>query len=120
MEIYTTHPALDLVETDIIKALKTRAGNRPYAMIGDKKMLFPAHEYVLSLHQSGDMVAFLCLLVIWSESIELSPVLDIHLVGGSPVCMRREKGVFRADYLTLEICCESWMVFGQSFNIISL
>jgi len=76
MEIYAAYRPLNLVEADVVKALKTGSSNRSHSVIRDQKMFLPPHEDVLSLrHPRYVKVALPGLLLKWPESRELCPVL---------------------------------------------
>jgi len=50
MEVDTFNATRDLIEGDVIEALKTGPTYRPHGVIRYKKVLFPAHEQMLLLH----------------------------------------------------------------------
>lgn len=62
MKVDSGHSPFDLVETDIIKALKTSTGYSSHAMVRDEEILLPPHKDVLALCEIpvGE-IGFLCL-----------------------------------------------------------
>lgn len=105
VEVNPTNLAPDLVETDVVKALKARPIDRPHPVIGHEEMLLPAHEDRLLVRQiHGNIATLTRLLLERPEGGELSPMREIDLVRRSPRRVLRDEAVFRADYLALEIC----------------
>jgi hypothetical protein len=49
MEVNPTNTPINLIETDVIKPLETRARNSLHAMIRHEEVFFPAHEDVFAL-----------------------------------------------------------------------
>lgn len=49
VEIYPAHRPRRLVEADVIESFEARSSDRFDTVVGYKKVLFPAHEEVLSL-----------------------------------------------------------------------
>ncbi len=76
MEVYSANSPLNLVEADIVEALKAGTGDCSHSVIWDQEVLLPSHKDVLSLCHPGYVkVAFPGLLLKWPESREFGPVL---------------------------------------------
>jgi len=76
MEVYAAYCPLNLVEANIVKALKTGSSDRSHSVIRDQKVFLPSHEDVFSLRHSRNVkVALPGLLLKRPESGELCPML---------------------------------------------
>lgn len=69
------YDTLDLVEADVVEALEAGTVDRPHAMVGNKEVLLPPHEYVFFLQVLLNCeVALLGLLCVRPERGKLGPV----------------------------------------------
>ena len=105
MEINPTDTPINLIETNVIKALETRARDRLDAVVGYEEVFFPAHEDVLAL-----------LVVLEREGRrfgrfgqrapgrEARPVLQVDFFRGAPGGVGGFEEVFWADDFAFEEC----------------
>lgn len=77
--------SFDLVKTDIVEALETGTGYCAHAMVGDEKVLLPAHEDVIALGEIpiGE-IRFFGLSGQRTPCRESGPVVHICLLGRTP------------------------------------
>lgn len=115
VEIYTAHTTFLLVEADVVEALETGAVDSPDAVIGDEKMFFPPHKYVLPLgkvrYRDGP---FAHLLSVRPERRELAPVAEVDLLRRAPGVVFRDETVLASDDLAFEIGRQGRIVFCQA------
>ena len=112
MEIDPLNGALDLIEADVVKSLKTCTVDLANPMIRHQEFLLPAHKHVLAVCAILVMeVGFLGLLCKGSPSGKACPVLHVLFVAGAPVLMPSLEGIFWTNDLTFEECSECSM-FG--------
>lgn len=115
MEINPAHIASDLIEADIVEPFKTRTQDLTHAVIWHQKRFLPAHEDVLALRAVFIVkVGFLGLFCEWAPRREARPVLHVGFVGRTPRGMASLEGVLGPNNLTFEVCCQGWMIGGES------
>lgn len=115
VEVDSTHFALDLVEADIVEALKAGPGDRAYAVVRDEEMLLPTHENVLPLRNITDHHRALArLLLEWAEGVELAPMAEIDLVGGAPALVAGDEAIFGANDFALKVCRQGGVILGEA------
>ncbi len=118
MEIYAANRTLALIETDIVKAFKARPANSAYTVIRYQEVLLPPHKYVISLCQTLNVqVSLPRLLLEWTKSVELCPMLQINFISRAPVFVLCEKRIFGPDNLAFEIGSKGWMVLRKSCSM---
>lgn len=106
MKINPADLPLELVETNIIEALKTGSGNGPNPVIRHQEMFLPSHKDVLSLcYIRNSHWTFACMLLKRPKRIELCPMAKINPHVRPPVLMLGEEAVFRSDNFSFEIGC---------------
>jgi hypothetical protein len=105
MEVNPTNTPINLIETNIIKALETGTRDRFHAVVRHEEVFFPAHEDVLALLvilqcEGGRFGGF----GQRAPGREASPVLEVDFLRGAPggVCGFEE--VFGADDFAFEEC----------------
>ena len=115
MEIDPGHRSFYLVKTDIVEALETRARYCPHAMIGNKEVFLPAHEYVITLSEIpvGE-IWFLCPSGQRSPCLESCPMVHICFLGRTPWFMASFERVFGSDDFAFEEGRQSGMIFRQA------
>lgn len=115
VKVYPAHFTLDLVEADIVEALKAGATDGAHSVIGDQEMFFPPHENVLTLRHITDAHRSLSSLFLkGAERRKLAPVVEVDFVGGTPGIVVCEKVVFGADDLAFKVCRQSRMIFSEA------
>lgn len=115
MKVDAANSARNLVEADVIEALKTGAGDGPHPVVGHQEILLPSHENVFPL--SKVLIAEIRSLGLLCEGPprgKAAPVLHVHLLVGTPFWMLGLEGVLRSDYLAFKICCEGWVIVGEA------
>lgn len=77
--------SFDLVKTDIVEALETSSGYCAHAMVGDQKVLLPAHEDMIALGEIpiGE-IRFFGLSGQRSPCWKPSPVVHVCFLGRTP------------------------------------
>ena len=119
MKVYPAHLPLELVEANVVEALKARSSDGSHAVVRNQEVLFPAHEDVLSLRDVMYSNASLSsLLVKRSKGAELAPVAHVRLVAGSPVFVQRLETILGANDLALEEGRERWMILGEPWTVL--
>lgn len=114
VKIDSTHFSLDLVEADIVEALKTRAGYGTHAVVWHQKVFLPSHEDILPLgHISNGIMTVSRLLLNRPECIEFGPMAHVDLAVGTPTLILSKEAVLGADNLSLKVGGEGWVVLGQ-------
>lgn len=119
VEINAIDLPLDLIKTNIVKSLETRATDGPHPVIRNEEMLFPAHEDMLALcnvfyHNCG---APTCLLGVRSKGGELGPVGQVGLVVGTPAFVFCHEAILVPDDFALEVCSQRGVVVGQPWRV---
>jgi hypothetical protein len=119
VEINAIDLSLDLIKTNIVKTLEARATDSPHPVVGNKEMLFPAHENMLALcyilyHNCGTPT---CLFGVRSKGGELGPVGQIGLIVGPPAFMFCNEAILVPDNLALEVCRQRGVVVGQPWRV---
>ena len=108
MKVNPTHTPHPLIETNIIKPLKTRAANTLHPMIGDEEVLLPAHKQVLPGEVVGEGEG--CGGGFGgagegAEGGEAGPVLQVDFLAAVPGRVGGAEEVFGADDLGGEEGC---------------
>lgn len=115
MKIDPADLPFDLVEADIVEALKACTRDCANPVIGYQEMFLPAHEYVLPF---GDVAhrrrAFLDLLSVRVKCTEPFPMLQICFAICAPAFVVGEKIIFGPDDLAFKICGEGGMVLSEA------
>lgn len=116
MEVNALDAARNLIEADVVKALKARTVDGPHPVVRDQEVFFPTHEEMLLLHpifrnELGPRRVFREGLV----CRESTPVLPVHLLVGAPFRMLCDKSVLAADYLAFEEGGETGVIFRQPY-----
>lgn len=85
MKVNAGNGSLDLVKTDIVEPLEAGAGYCAHAMIGDEKVLLPAHEDVIALGEIpiGE-IRFFGLSSQRAPCREPGPVVHVCFLGRTP------------------------------------
>lgn len=118
MEIRALNIARNLIERNVVKALKTRSIYGANLVIRHQKELLPPHVYDPLLCVIVNLVAALlhCLFVVRLEFVKNLPVREIANVVRAPVRVFGLEGVFRADDFAFEEGCEAWVVFCEAWG----
>lgn len=113
VKVNTAYFTLDLVEANVVEALKAGTRYRANSMVWNQEVLFPAHKDGFSLGSisNGDR-SLASLFLERTESRELGPMTQIDLAIRAPVLVLRVETVFGTNDFALEICREGGMVFG--------
>lgn len=115
MEVYSRDRSFDLVEADIVEALKAGARDGSHPVIGDEEVLLPAHEYMFPLGEIAvGEVRALRLFRQRSPSGEPCPVVHVGLLRGTPFFVPGLERMFRADNLPFKKGGQGWVVFGEA------
>ncbi len=114
MIVNAAHGPLDLVEADIVEALKTGASDGRDTMIWDEKVFLPPHKYVLLLREILEVeIGLPRLLGQRLPCPELAPVRHVGFFGRTPRFVLRLECVFRADDLAFKVGGKGGVIFGQ-------
>jgi hypothetical protein len=121
MEVDALDATRELVEADVVEAFEARTAYSPDSVIRDEEILLPSHEQMLLLIQVLRHL-FLARGVFGYRlvCIEAPPVLPVDLFVGAPFRMLCNEGVFASDDLAFEVRCQAWVVFGQTYGLVSL
>ena len=117
MEIDSTDMARELVETNVVEPFKACAVNILDPVIRHQKLFLPSHENVVPLGKVPVAeIRALCLFGERSPRWESSPVLHIHFIIRTPLCMSCLERVFCADYLSFEECGKRWVLMRETLD----
>jgi hypothetical protein len=95
VKVNAAHLPLHLVEADVVEALEASPIDGPNPVVGDEKVLLPAHEDVFPLVNVLDvrLPALARLLMILPECGELGPVGEIDLLVCAPALVLGDEAV---------------------------
>ena len=119
VEVDATDFPLHLVEADIVEPLEAGTCYSTHAMIRHQKVFFPSHENILPLGNiPNHNMALTRLLLEGPEGIKFAPMAQVDLAVSAPALILSKETVFRPDNLSLKVCSEGWVVFGQSWKLV--
>ena len=95
VKVNAAHLPLHLVEADVVEALEARPIDCPDTVVGNEKVLLPAHEDVLPLVHVLDvrLPALAHPLMVLPECGELGPVGDVDLLVCAPALVLGDEAV---------------------------
>ena len=106
----------DLIKTNVVESFEACTRDFFDTMIRYQEFLFPTHEDVLPiLRMLIVKIRSLCLFREWLPGREMSPMLHVIFLRGTPTLMTCLKRVFGSDYLTLEVRSQSCVLWCQSW-----
>ena len=106
MVVYPCNGAMNLIEADVVKALKAGTSDLAHAVVRYQKFLLPAHEHVFAIAAIlvVEVGRLLGLLAHRTPGWKARPSFHVVFVGGSPIFVACLEGVFRADDLSFKAC----------------
>ena len=106
VEVYPSYRSFHLIKANVVEAFKTRPRNRSYTMIRDEEVLFPPHEYVLTLGivPQCEILPF-ALLHMRSPRRKPGPMLHIRFFCRTPCFISGYEGMLRSDNFPLKKRC---------------
>lgn len=117
MEVDSANFALELVEANVVEALKAGTCYGAHPVVGHEEVLLPAHEDVLPLRNVPDVDGTLARLLFQrAEGRKLLPVVEVNAVCGAPSIVIRDEVVLCADDLALKVRRQRRVVLGQALN----
>lgn len=117
MEVDPADTPRNLIEADVVEALKTRAVDCANAVIRHQKVFFPSHKQVLLIGPIlGDEIGPRAVFGDGFVRRESAPVLPVHFLVGPPFRMLRDERVFTADDFAFKVSGETGVVLSQSFD----
>lgn len=107
--------SIDLVEADVVEALEAGTGDCAHTVVGNEKVLLPAHK-------QGVARGIVAEVEVWPSRLagerlpgrESIPMMHVDLFARSPLGMTCMECIFGANDFTFKIGREGWMFAGQA------